>query len=31
MLVNLDSAPADAVLERLRTLPHVISCQLVEL
>ncbi|RIL08232.1 MAG: phosphoglycerate dehydrogenase [Proteobacteria bacterium] len=31
MLVNLDSAPPDAVLERLRTLPHVISCQLVEL
>jgi D-3-phosphoglycerate dehydrogenase len=31
MLVNLDAAPSDAVLERLRTLPHVISCQLVEL
>jgi D-3-phosphoglycerate dehydrogenase len=31
MLVNLDSAPADAVVERLRSLPHVISCQHVEL
>ena len=31
MLVNLDSAPPDTVLERLRSLPHVISCQLVEL
>jgi D-3-phosphoglycerate dehydrogenase len=31
MLVNLDSAPPDSVLERLRTLPHVISCQHVEL
>ena len=31
MLVNLDNAPGDEVLERLRTLPHVISCQHVEL
>jgi D-3-phosphoglycerate dehydrogenase len=31
MLVNVDAAPSDAVMERLRTLPHVISCQLVEL
>ena len=31
MLVNVDSAPPDAVVERLRTLPHVISCQVVEL
>lgn len=30
MLVNLDTAPPDAVLERLRSIPHVISCQLVE-
>jgi D-3-phosphoglycerate dehydrogenase len=31
MLVNVDTAPADAVLERLRDLPHMISAQLVEL
>jgi D-3-phosphoglycerate dehydrogenase len=31
MLVNVDGAPSDAVMEQLRTLPHVISCQLVEL
>jgi len=31
MLVNVDVAPSDAVMEQLRMLPHVISCQLVEL
>jgi len=31
MLVNVDGAPSDAVMEQLRSLPHVISCQLVEL
>ena len=31
MLVNVDTAPSDAVMEQLRTLPHVISCQIVEL
>jgi len=29
--VNVDGAPSDAVMEQLRSLPHVISCQLVEL
>jgi D-3-phosphoglycerate dehydrogenase len=31
MLVNVDSAPSEAVMEELRGLPHVISAQLVEL
>ena len=31
MLVNLEAAPSEAVVERLRTLPHVISCQVVVL
>ncbi|MCX5738172.1 MAG: hypothetical protein NTZ61_06695 [Proteobacteria bacterium] len=31
MLVNVDAAPSEAVIEQLRTLPHVISCQFVEL
>jgi D-3-phosphoglycerate dehydrogenase len=31
MLVNIDSAPDEAVLERLRSLPHMISVQLVDL
>ncbi len=31
MLVNIDRAPDDAVLEQLRKLPHLISAQLVEL
>ncbi len=31
MLVNVDSAPSAAVMERLRSLPHMISAQLVEL
>jgi len=31
MLVNVDQSPPEAVLERLRALPHVISAQLVEL
>ena len=31
MLVNVDAAPADAVMERLRNLPHVISAVLLEL
>jgi hypothetical protein len=31
MLVNVDAAPSEAVMERLRNLPHVISTQLVEL
>jgi len=31
MLVNVDRAPDDAVLQKLRELPHVISAQLVDL
>jgi D-3-phosphoglycerate dehydrogenase len=31
MLVNIDSAPAPDVMERLRSLPHMISAQLVDL
>jgi D-3-phosphoglycerate dehydrogenase len=31
MLVNIDSAPSAAVMERLRSLPHMISAQLVDL
>jgi D-3-phosphoglycerate dehydrogenase len=31
MLVNVDQAPSDAVMERLRALPHMITAQLVEL
>ncbi len=31
MLVNVDQRPDEAVMERLRALPHVISAQLVEL
>jgi D-3-phosphoglycerate dehydrogenase len=31
MLVNIDAAPPEDVLERLRALPHMISTQLVEL
>jgi len=31
MLVNVDAAPSEPVMERLRNLPHVISTQLVEL
>jgi D-3-phosphoglycerate dehydrogenase len=31
MLVNVDASPSETVMERLRTLPHVISCQLLEL
>ncbi len=31
MLVNVDVAPSEKVIEQLRTLPHVISCQFVEL
>jgi D-3-phosphoglycerate dehydrogenase len=31
MLVNVDSVPSDRVLEALRSLPHVITAQLVEL
>ena len=31
MLVNVDAAPSEAVMERLRNLPHVISTRLVEL
>jgi hypothetical protein len=31
MLVNVDSPPPPAVMERLRNLPHMISAQLVEL
>jgi D-3-phosphoglycerate dehydrogenase len=30
MLVNVDAAPSEGVMERLRSLPHVISTQLVE-
>ena len=31
MLVNVDAAPAESVMERLRNLPHVISAVLLEL
>ena len=31
MIVNVDSAPSRAVMERLRNLPHMISAQLVDL
>jgi D-3-phosphoglycerate dehydrogenase len=31
MLVNIDRAPEEAVMKQLRSLPHVISAQLVEL
>jgi D-3-phosphoglycerate dehydrogenase len=31
MLVNVDSVPAERVMERLRSLPHVIAAQLVDL
>ena len=31
MLVNVDPAPGDAVMEQLRKLPHLISAQLVDL
>jgi D-3-phosphoglycerate dehydrogenase len=31
MLVNVDSAPSAAVMERLRSLPHMISAQIVDL
>ena len=31
MLVNVDQMPADAVMERLRALPHMITAQLVDL
>jgi hypothetical protein len=31
MLVNVDQAPPDAVLERLRAVPHVHSAQVLEL
>ena len=31
MLVNVDSAPAERVMDRLRGIPHVIQAQLVEL
>jgi D-3-phosphoglycerate dehydrogenase len=31
MLVNIDRAPGDALMEKLRSLPHVISAQLVDL
>jgi D-3-phosphoglycerate dehydrogenase len=31
MLVNVDTAPSEPVLERLRALPHMIAVQLVEL
>ena len=31
MLVNVDSAPSAATMERLRALPHMISAQLVDL
>ncbi len=31
MLVNVDSAPSQAVMERLRSLPHMISAQIVDL
>jgi D-3-phosphoglycerate dehydrogenase len=31
MLVNVDQPPSDAVMEKLRALPHMITAQLVEL
>jgi D-3-phosphoglycerate dehydrogenase len=31
MLVNVDGMPSDAIMERLRSSPHIIACQLVEL
>jgi len=31
MLVNVDSAPSESVLDRLRAIPHMIDVQLVEL
>jgi D-3-phosphoglycerate dehydrogenase len=31
MLVNIDRAPEEAVMKQLRSLPHLISAQLVEL
>jgi D-3-phosphoglycerate dehydrogenase len=31
MLVNVDQMPADAVMEKLRALPHMITAQLVDL
>ena len=31
MLVNVDSAPSAGVMERLRSLPHMISAQIVDL
>jgi len=31
MLVNVDSPPSEAVMERLRSLPHMISAQVVDL
>jgi D-3-phosphoglycerate dehydrogenase len=31
MLVNVDQLPADAVMEKLRALPHMITAQLVDL
>ena len=31
MLVNVDNAPDESVMERLRELPHMISAQLVDL
>ena len=31
MIVNIDTAPDESVLERLRSLPHMISVQLVDL
>jgi hypothetical protein len=31
MLVNIDRAPDAGVMERLRSLPHMISAKLVEL
>jgi D-3-phosphoglycerate dehydrogenase len=31
MLVNVDTSPDEEVLEKMRSLPHVISAQLVEL
>jgi L-serine deaminase len=31
MLVNVDAMPSDAVMEQLRSLPHMIAAQLVDL
>jgi D-3-phosphoglycerate dehydrogenase len=31
MLVNVDTVPSDAVLEKLRNIPHIITAKLVEL